>query len=358
MTNVLNNFKKNGVIYLKNFFTDQEINLISERVKEVFSEEYEFIYLINNKKINQSFLSKSKFTSVKDDIQATCNGKELKIKTLDEFIDFFQPIMKKNNLKEYFFEEFNRIFIEKFQYELDVLYDAKCSSVFLTNKVLDLYREILQSNELVYYAETDVSYNKPAVYGWHSDDEINTRENTNEKTFHVRGAIYFHSHEGNSGGIKFMPGSHYFIRPNKLLKKFIKKILFKKKFNNLISNTRLLFSKNYFPGSKDFTVWDKRILHSPWAAKVKGFPKLSLHPSIEKKLPRFIVEKNSFPRSLINLDMGIKSKSLDDYIEHLSQREEYKFRWQSQSKLLSSDFSAKLANKNIIFNDYCLKKWA
>ena len=56
--------------------------------------------------------------------------------------------------------------------------------------------------------------------------------------------------------------------------------------------------------------------------------------------------------------MGVKSRSLDNYIEYLALREEYKSRWKFQSKLLSPDFLAKLKNKNIIFNDYCIKKWA
>ena len=144
--------------------------------------------------------------------------------------------------------------------------------------------------------------------------------------------------------------------------KLIKKILRKKNFNNSIFNTRILFPKNYFAGKRDFMLWDKRIIHSPWAVKLKKCPWLSLSPSIEKyfhhgSFPRFLAEKNPFPRSLGALDMGRQSKSLDTYVKFLSEREDYKVYWKAKSKLLSPDFISKLASKNITFNDYCIKKF-
>ena len=87
-----------------------------------------------------------------------------------------------------------------------------------------------------------------------------------------------------------------------------------------------------------------------------------LNPSIEKyfyhgPFPRFLAEKNPFPRSLGALDMGRQSKSLDTYVKFLSEREDYKVYWKAKSKLLSPDFISKLASKNITFNDYCIKKF-
>jgi len=217
---------------------------------------------------------------------------------------------------------------------------------------------------LVYFGEGQIgNYNKPPCFGWHTDDMPNYRENTSEKSFQIRGAVFYHSQNGSSGGIKFLHGSHYYIRPNKLLKKIIKKILWKKSFNNSILNTRILFAKNYFPGRRDFILWDKRIIHSPWAVKLKKFPWLSLKPTIEKyfyrgNFPRFLAEKNSFPRSLGNLDIGRPSEALDSYVKFTSERNDYKDNWKNKSKLLSAEFKSKLASKNVIFNDYCIKNGA
>ena len=135
-----------------------------------------------------------------------------------------------------------------------------------------------------------------------------------------------------------------------------------KKFNNSILNTRILRSKNFFSDKKDFVLWDKRIIHSPWAVKLKRFPWLSISPSIEKyfykgSFPRVLAEKNSFPRSLGNLDIGCKSTSRNAYINFLSEREDYKEYWKKKSKLLSKDFLQKLASKNVSLDDTCIRKW-
>ena len=68
MSDLLKNFKKDGVVKLKNFFTDQEINLISRRAEELANSKIEFLYLVNKNKINKSFLSKFKFKSIKDEM--------------------------------------------------------------------------------------------------------------------------------------------------------------------------------------------------------------------------------------------------------------------------------------------------
>ena len=72
---LLKNFKKNGVVLLKNFFTEHEIDLISKRAKELAHEKFEFLYLINKVKINESFLSKPKFESVKNEMLESCKEK-------------------------------------------------------------------------------------------------------------------------------------------------------------------------------------------------------------------------------------------------------------------------------------------
>ena len=298
---------------------------------------------------------------MKNEILKSCKDKELKIKSIDSFVDFIQPILKKYSLKDYYIEELHAVFCENHVVDEDLLFDEVLSSIFFTDKVLNVYRELLQSDQLVYLGESQIgSYNKPPSFGWHTDDIPNYRENTSEKTFQIRGGVFYHSEEGNSGGIKFLHGSHYYIRPNKLIKKLIKKILWKKKFNNSILNTRILFQKNYFAGKRDFMLWDKRIIHSPWAVKLKKCPWFGLTPSIEKyfyhgTFPRFLAEKNPFPRSLSNLDICSQSKSLDAYAEFTSKRNDYKSYWKNKSKLLSQDFISKLGSKNVIFNDYCIK---
>ena len=362
--NINENFKKNGLIHIKNFFTEDEINKIDKRAKEILNDKFEFIYIVNIKKVEGSFLSNKKFETLRNQIISLCAEQDLKIKSLENFIEIFEPLLRKFNPQQYYLEKLHALFIENHQSNADMLFDETYSSIFLTHKVLDVYRELLQSNNLIYCGESHVDYNKPPIMGlnkntsrgWHPDDWFNHHENTSEPTYMVRGALFYHSAPENSGGTKFLPGSHYYIRPVKLIKKILKKIIYRKNFNNSIMNTRFLFPRNIFPSKRDFILWDKRLLHSAWAVKIKGFSKVVLPPLIEdilcgNDIYKVFIEENSFPRSLANLDFGRKSKSLDKYMEAYGNRPDYKNYWKDKSKLLSDDFKSKLYSKNIEFSD-------
>ena len=370
--NLVNDFKKKGLIHLKNFFKEEEIIKIDKRAREILHHKYDFIYVINRDTIEESFLRNNKFEALKDDIISLCESKEIKINSLENFIDILQPLLKKFNPQEYYLEKLHALFLVNFKTNADLLFDEIYSSVFLTNKFLDIYRELLQTNKLIYWGESHLTFNKASKIGlkketsrgWHSDDFYNHHANTSEATYNVRGAAFYHSDKDSSGGTKFLPGSHRYIRPSKLLKKIYKKIIFKKNFSNSLLNTRLLFPKNIFPSKRDFILWDKRLLHSAWAMKMKGFSKIILPPFIEDKLWgndtfKFLIKKNSFPRSLANLDLGRESDSLNLYMDTYGDRPDYKDYWDDKSKLCTdTDFISKLASNNIKFSGRAIKRQA
>ena len=136
----------------------------------------------------------------------------------------------------------------------------------------------------------------------------------------------------------------------------------KKNFNNSFLNTRLLFPKNIFPSNKDFILWDKRLLHSAWAIKIKGLSNIMLPPFIEDKLWgndnfKFLIEKHSFPRSLANLDFGRESDSLNLYMDTYGDRPTYKDYWNDKLELCKNvKFLSKLKLKNIKFSDRAIKR--
>ena len=185
--------------------------------------------------------------------------------------------------------------------------------------------------------------------------------NQSVNTFQIRGGVYFYSNGIDSGGTKFLRGSHFYVSPSKLLKKIIKKIIKNENFNNSIFNTRILISKNFYPTKKDFCLWDKRIIHSPWAIKIKKFPNISLSPSLEKyflkkKFLNNFFEKKSFPRSLASLDFGISGNEFNRYIQNLNNRRDYNNYFSSKKYILTKDFIEKLLNKNIQLNTKCFEK--
>ena len=92
MNDLLKDFRKNGVVTIKNFFTDQEINLLSERTTEIMASKFEFLYLVNNNKINNSFLSKSKFKSLRDEIRRISPDVDLTYTGTDGEEDVTVPI--------------------------------------------------------------------------------------------------------------------------------------------------------------------------------------------------------------------------------------------------------------------------
>ena len=368
--NIIKDFKKKGLIHLKNFFTEEEISKIDKRAKEILYHKYDFIYVVNKEKIEKSFLKNNKFESLKNNIISLCELKEIKIKSLENFIDIFQPLLKKFTAQEYYLEKLHALFLVNYKTNTDLLFDEIYATVFLTNKFLDVYRELLQTNNLIYWGESHLTFNKASKIGlrketsrgWHSDDFYNHHLNTSEATYNVRGAAFYHSEKNNSGGTKFLPGSHHYIRPSKLLKKVYKKIFLKKNFDNSFFNTRLLFPKNIFPSKKDFILWDKRLLHSAWAIKIRRFSNIMLPPFVEDKLwgndaLQFLIEKHSFPRSLANLDFGRESDSLNLYMDTYGDRTTYTDYWNEKSKLCEdTNFLSKLSHKNIKFSDRAIKR--
>jgi hypothetical protein len=358
---MLKEFEKFGVINIKNFFDENEIKTIQNRTLELFDQKVEFIYDINKEKINNSFLSKKNFSKLKDKLLIKCDNKSLKLKSLENFIDFISPLLKENREEEKLLAELNEIFVVKTSIIVDFLFDDIYSTVFLSDKVLNIYRELLKTNELIYAGESSVSYNKIPIQGWHSDDQQNYTLNQSVNTFQIRGGVYFDSNGIDSGGTKFVRGSHFYVSPSKLLKKIIKRIIRNENFNNSIFNTRILISKNFYPTKKDFCLWDKRIIHSPWALKMKKFPNISLRPFLEKHLLKQkylnnLFEKKSFPRSLASLDFAINGNEFNRYIENLNNRSDYNNYFKSKEYILKKDFIAKLSNKNILLNTKCFDK--
>ena len=363
-------FKKKGLIHFKDFFTDDEISKIEKRSKEVLYQKYDFIYIVNKELVEKSFLKDNKYEFLKNDIISLCKLEEIKINTLENFIDLFQPLLKKFTPQEYYLEKLHALFLVNYKTNTDLLFDEAYASVFFTSKVLDVYKELLQTNNLIYWGESHLTFNKSSKVGlnkktsrgWHSDDFYNHHLNTLEPTYNIRGATFYHSEKDHSGGTKFLPGSHYYVRPSKLLKNIYKKIFLKKNFNNSFLNTRLLFPKNIFPSNKDFILWDKRLLHSAWAIKIKGLSNIMLPPFIEDKLWgndnfKFLIEKHSFPRSLANLDFGRESDSLNLYMDTYGDRPTYKDYWNDKLELCKNvKFLSKLKLKNIKFSDRAIKR--
>lgn len=313
-------FQSNGYVYLQNFLEEHEVDSINRYRQEIVTKENRDLYTINLnglKKISLKNISIEKLTKfVQNNL-----GKEFK--NFDDLLSFFiknnnQLLNFKNNdeLKYNLHIAFCNAEKSNFSNVCDIIMQSKTSDIFLKEKFLEIYKLVLDVNEFIYWGESGFTFNKPPVRGWHSDDPINTQYKTQEETFQIRVAMYPDSILDTSGGLKLLPKSHKCNSLTQALKNCIKFYILKKdSYNGTFSKISLMnLSKNFFPSSRDIFIWDKRLLHSPWANLLKFFNFISLPPSLENNMPNACFKKPCFPRSILSFDLGKKSEGLNRYI--------------------------------------------
>jgi len=318
-------FEQNGYLHIKNFFTDNDINSISNRCR----------HIIENNSLYEFKLEDIKQLEINDKIKNYLidyfQNKELEIENFEKLTEIVDEILPNKSQRDKLFiiEKIHKKLCKTFgKKDADILFDTILSKLILKEKLLLILNKILNTDELVYWGESGIQYNKPSVKGWHTDDPLNEINNNFTNTFQVRVAVYFHSVKSFSGGIKLLPGSHLKIRPVDFLKSLIRG---KNKINK-INKINWNFSKNIFPDSKDILIWDKRLFHSPWATKLKFGLNFSFSPKLENYIPKFLIEPPCFPRSLLGFDIGKKSIELSNYLKNwISIRRDYKEIWSSKN---------------------------
>lgn len=341
-------FEKNGYIFIKNFFNEYEIKNIAKRCASIVE---------NDRNIYEIEIDKLKKINISQDLKLKIiqksKNQNFYLKSLDEFINFFYPILGNEKNKNFLLEKIHKSFCKVFDKKgHDIIFDDELSKSIIKPDLIKILKTILDTNNLVYWCESGMQFNKPSVKGWHTDDPLNELNNNYCNTFQVRVALYFHSNEKFSGGIKLMPQSHKKINFLRLFKNTLRG---KFKLKDL-KNLNFRNSKNYFPNSTDLLIWDKRLLHSPWASKLKIFKNISLSPKIENIIPNFLMEPPCFPRSLLAFDIGKQSKELKNYLENwISIRKDYHEIW----KIKNRDYLHKKNNLikfNFIFDDTCINE--
>lgn len=354
--NINSFFSYNGYVYLKNFLEEHEVDTINKYRQEIVAKENRDLYTINFnnlKKINLKYISIDKF---KKFIQ---NNIEKNFKSFDVLLNFFiqqnlelENLKNNDNLKYNLHIAFCNESQSNFSYVCDIILQNKTSDIFLKEKFLELYKSLLGANEIIYWGESGFTFNKPPVRGWHSDDPINTQYKLDEDTSQIRVAMYPDSVPNRSGGLKLLPKSHKYNSLPQVLKNFIKFYFLKKhSYKGTFDKISIInLSRNFFPSSRDVLIWDKRLMHSPWANLLKIFNFISLSPSMESGMLDLFFKKPCFPRSILSFDLGKRSAGLDRYInDWISKREDYKNYWASRDKFENSEVIKNLKNKGIIY---------
>lgn len=162
--------------------------------------------------------------------------------------------------------------------------------ILLDNRILQLAREILETDRLIYFGDSSYQIGT-GLRGFHRDcvdREYNNGPDWQGKYTLIRLGLYLQDHSQYSGGLKVKPGTH-------------------KK-----ADGPSIFVDNK-PG--DLVAWSLKLQHSGNAVKLKWFPSICIdNQGIEKRIPSFLKKEEQQERVSLFMTFAADSMHLDRFI--------------------------------------------
>jgi hypothetical protein len=176
----------------------------------------------------------------------------------------------------------------------DLLSKEKLQHVLLDDRILQIARTILGSNDLIYFGDSSYQIGT-GLRGFHRDNidrtDLNGPDWKGEYTL-IRLGIYLQNHKDYSGGLKIKTGSH----------------------KN--SDGKAIFVDNEIG---DVAVWSLKTLHSGNAVRLKFFPGFSINKSSrEGMVPAFLKKDQEHERISFFMTFALRSSHLDRYVQEYS----------------------------------------
>jgi len=188
----------------------------------------------------------------------------------------------------------------------DLLSNKLLKDVLLDSRVTDIYAELLDVKELVYYGDSTFTTNIKGD-GFHKDSRVRFNRKSDEwngKEYSlIRMAIYLQDHSKHSGGISLREGSHFYPDLNK----------------GKIKNIRTEIG--------DVVLWKMTTTHSANAWIFKWFPNYFLSPRIMRRLPKFLMQSVEKPRIALFVTFGKNDHYMHNLIDYLKTRKCALTRW-------------------------------
>jgi hypothetical protein len=185
----------------------------------------------------------------------------------------------------------------------DLLSDDFFKDVLLHDRLLEKFREIIETEKLFYFGDSSITIDRKGN-GFHKDSRDRKKDESidwNDDYSLIRCGIYLQDHTKHSGGLCLREGSHKFSSTNK---------------------GRILNIKSEVG---DVVFWKLTTTHSANARTLKHFPNVYLHPRIERRLPGALMQPFPRPRIAVFITFGKDDNHLSRYIEMLKTRK-YMFR--------------------------------
>jgi len=180
----------------------------------------------------------------------------------------------------------------------DLLSKEKLYPVLLDDRILQIARTILGSDDIIYFGDSSYQIGT-GLRGFHRDNidrtDLSGPDWQGEYTL-IRIGIYLQDHKDYSGGLKIKVGSH-----------------------------RNANGKAVFVGNEvgDVAVWSLKTLHSGNAVRLKFFPEFSINKAgREGMVPAFLKKDQEHERISFFMTFALRSAHLDRYIREYSLKRE------------------------------------
>jgi hypothetical protein len=160
-----------------------------------------------------------------------------------------------------------------------------------------------------YFGDSSVRVGRNGIRGWHRDN-VNRRRWRGGPDWRdpyplLRCGLYMQDQAHHSGGLALRPGSN---RPGR----------------RLPTLGRLVRAR-----AGDLVVWDLRTVHSGEAVRMRGLPRLTLHPRLQTLLPERMRVPEERERVVMFMTFALPGAHLDNYLAYLSKRDYMRAAWAS-----------------------------
>jgi hypothetical protein len=217
----------------------------------------------------------------------------------------------------------------------DLLSSEKLASVIMDERLLNIFKECLDSKKLYYLTDSSLSINRAGKGGFHKDSTNRHKKDSKEFTdinySLLRMGIYLQDHANSSRGLCLREKSHLHQSCN------IGKII------------------NVKSEIGDVVIWKLTTTHSANAQVISMFPSTSFHPLIARFVPDFLKQEATSPRLALFMCFGLKDDYSEEYCDYLKTRQYAVDRWIQSN--YSKDVISKINTLGVeVYNDFNIEE--
>lgn len=217
----------------------------------------------------------------------------------------------------------------------DILSLQAFDNIILHPRIITVVKQLL-GDEIIYYGDSTAQGNAKVLH--HSARHFHADARDDDFDFRrdypiLRMGIYLQDHDNYSGGLKIRPESHKTagIEGRSIRFRIYNIINYMKKYRT-VPPFRSFFAKksiNLKTKAGDLLLWNLRLHHSGHAMRLKFMPNLSLHPALERFVPKFMQLPESRERCTIFCSFGAPSDYFERHLSYLVDEGAYQEYWKN-----------------------------